>query len=32
LLEALKLPHVASGNLFRENLKNETELGLKAKA
>ncbi len=31
LREALKLPHVASGNLFRENLKNETELGLKAK-
>jgi adenylate kinase len=31
LREALKLPHVASGDLFRENLKNETELGLKAK-
>ncbi len=27
----LKLPHVASGDLFRENLKNETELGLLAK-
>jgi adenylate kinase len=32
LREALNLPHVASGDLFRENLKNETELGLKAKA
>lgn len=32
LREALDLPHVASGDLFRENLKNDTELGLKAKA
>jgi adenylate kinase len=32
LREALNLPHVASGDLFRENLKNETELGSKAKA
>jgi adenylate kinase len=31
LKEALNLPHVASGDLFRENLKNETELGRKAK-
>jgi adenylate kinase len=31
LREALDLPHVASGDLFRENLKNETELGKKAK-
>jgi adenylate kinase len=31
LREALDLPHVASGDLFRENLKNETELGRKAK-
>jgi adenylate kinase len=31
LQEALKLPHVASGDLFRENFKNETELGRKAK-
>jgi adenylate kinase len=30
--ESLNLPHVASGDLFRYNLKNETELGLKAKA
>ncbi len=29
--ESLNLPHVASGDLFRYNLKNETELGLKAK-
>jgi adenylate kinase len=32
LREALDLPHVASGDLFRENLKHETELGLQAKA
>ena len=32
LREALELPHVASGDLFRENLKHETELGLKAKS
>jgi adenylate kinase len=32
LREALGLPHVASGDLFRENLKNETDLGRKAKA
>jgi adenylate kinase len=31
LREALGLPHIASGDLFRENLKNETELGRKAK-
>jgi len=31
LQEELKLPHVASGDLFRENLRNETELGLLAK-
>jgi len=31
LSQELALPHVASGDLFRENLKNETELGLKAK-
>jgi adenylate kinase len=32
LEERLELPHVASGDLFRYNLKNETDLGLKAKA
>ena len=32
LRDLLNLPHVASGDLFRENLKNQTELGLKAKA
>ncbi|HQE92445.1 MAG TPA: adenylate kinase [Anaerolineae bacterium] len=31
LSEHLHLPHVASGDLFRYNLKNETELGRKAK-
>lgn len=30
--QTLKLPHVSSGDIFRENLKNETELGKKAKA
>ena len=32
LREAIGLPHVASGDLFRENLKNETELGARAKS
>jgi adenylate kinase len=32
LQEILDLSHVASGDLFRYNLKNETELGLKAKS
>jgi len=31
LREALNLPHISSGDLFRENLKNETELGRRAK-
>jgi adenylate kinase len=31
LQKTLGLPHVASGDLFRYNLKNETALGLKAK-
>jgi adenylate kinase len=31
LEEELHLPHVSSGELFRENMKNETELGLLAK-
>ena len=31
LEEELHLPHVSSGELFRENIKNETELGLLAK-
>ena len=30
LRDELNLPHVASGDLFRENLKNKTELGKKA--
>jgi len=32
LRQALDLPHVASGDLFRENIKNGTALGRKAKA
>ncbi|MFB0546097.1 MAG: adenylate kinase family protein, partial [Anaerolineae bacterium] len=31
LTEALGIPHVASGDLFREAIRNETPLGLKAK-
>jgi adenylate kinase len=31
LVEALHLPHVASGDLFREHLKKETALGLQAR-
>ncbi len=31
LEEKLEIPHVASGDLFRHNLENETELGLLAK-
>lgn len=31
LRDALALPHVASGDLFRYNLRNQTELGLQAK-
>jgi adenylate kinase len=32
LAEALGIPHVSSGDLFRENLRQETELGLLAKS
>ena len=31
LAEDLKLAHISTGDLFRENLKNETELGMEAK-
>ena len=31
LAEDLKLAHISTGDLFRENLKNETELGKEAK-
>jgi adenylate kinase len=30
LAQALSLPHISSGDLFRENIKNETELGKQA--
>jgi adenylate kinase len=30
LCEKLQLPHISSGDIFRENLKNQTELGKKA--
>ncbi len=30
--EKLSLPHISSGDIFRENLKNKTELGSKAEA
>lgn len=29
--ESLSIPHISSGDLFRENLKNETELGKRAR-
>jgi len=32
LRENMDLPHIASGDLFREHLKNKTDLGLKANA
>ena len=32
LAENLKLAHISTGDLFRENLKNETELGKEAKS
>jgi adenylate kinase len=31
LSEALGVPHISSGDLFRENLSNQTELGVRAK-
>lgn len=31
LAEALRVPQVSSGDIFRENLKNQTQLGLMAK-
>jgi len=31
IAEKCQIPHVSSGNIFRENLQNETELGKKAK-
>lgn len=31
IAEDLKLAHISTGDLFRENLKNETELGKEAK-
>lgn len=31
LSQELELPHVSTGDLFRENLKNQTEVGLRAK-
>ena len=32
ICEALKLPHISTGDMLRESLTNETELGKKAKA
>ena len=31
LAEELKIPQISTGDIFRENIKNQTELGLKAK-
>ncbi|MDW8395551.1 MAG: adenylate kinase [Anaerolineae bacterium] len=32
LSKVLKIPHISSGDLFRENIKNQTELGVLAKS
>ncbi len=32
LINHLDIPHLSTGNIFRENIKNETELGKKVKA
>ncbi len=32
IADAYNIPHISTGDLFRENLKNETPLGMKAKA
>ncbi len=31
IAEHFQIPHISTGDIFRENIKNETELGLKAK-
>ncbi len=31
LSEKLNIPHISTGDIFRENIKNKTELGIKAK-
>ena len=31
LCEHFKIPHLSTGDIFRYNIKNETELGLKVK-
>lgn len=31
LSEELQIPHISTGDIFRDNIKNETELGLQAK-
>ena len=32
IIAAYKLPHISTGDMFREAMKNETPLGLKAKS
>src|SRR5659263_686698 len=32
MLEHYKLPHISTGDILRENIKNNTNLGLKAKS
>ena len=32
LKERLNIPHISTGDMFRENINNKTELGMKAKA
>lgn len=32
IVEKYNIPHISTGDIFRENIKNETELGNRAKA
>ena len=31
IADRFEIPHISTGDIFRENIKNETQLGLKAK-
>ena len=31
IVEKYNIPHISTGDIFRENIKNQTELGMKAK-
>ena len=32
IVDEYKLPHISTGDIFRENIKNETPIGLQAKS